>query len=287
MSYGLKEFHILVFSNLLVVPTPFSLQMEFSQNLVQNLMKDTLWVILLNPKPTEFTILELGSLKNMLINVEQSEHVPSEQGKGPDWLFDIDSFSQVFKSLIFSNMESSQEKASSLKDDYRMECNGPSIRFKRPSIDPPSVADAIEASEVRASSSNVTSSSTLEPDNTTVTIDQSTADIEVTATDEGSTSNNVEESSANDSEEAPEQHHNNIDQVLQLDVIPAQRINKQHPLENVIGSVQQRVRTRRKTHEANVCLYSYFLSQVEPKKLDEALQHSGWIEAIQEKLLQF
>ncbi|KAI3827988.1 hypothetical protein L1987_02077 [Smallanthus sonchifolius] len=45
-----------------------------------------------------------------------------------------------------------------------------------------------------------------------------------------------------------------------MDVVPAQRINRTHPLENVI---------------------------VEPKKIDEALQHNSWIEAIHEELLQF
>ncbi|KAI3774115.1 hypothetical protein L1987_48659 [Smallanthus sonchifolius] len=192
-------------------------------------------------------------------NVECSEHVPCKQGKGPDWLFDIESFSQVFKPFIFSSMESSQEQATSSNDDYIMSFNDPSVRLKRPSIDPPFVANAIEASEARTCSSNVTSSSISEPDNTNDTIIHSTTGIEAPAVDEG----------------------------IQIDVVPAQRINKEHPLENVIGPVQQGVQTIRKTQEANICLYSCFLSQVEPKKVDEALQHSSWIEAMHEELLQF
>nr|GFD34941.1 retrovirus-related Pol polyprotein from transposon TNT 1-94 [Tanacetum cinerariifolium] len=35
------------------------------------------------------------------------------------------------------------------------------------------------------------------------------------------------------------------------------------------------------------CLFSCFLSQVEPKKISDALQEPSWVEAIQEKLLQF
>ncbi|KAD6454671.1 hypothetical protein E3N88_09377 [Mikania micrantha] len=40
-------------------------------------------------------------------------------------------------------------------------------------------------------------------------------------------------------------------------------------------------------HEANICLFSCFLSQVEPKKVVEALKDNNWVEAVQEKLLQF
>nr|GFC55196.1 retrovirus-related Pol polyprotein from transposon TNT 1-94 [Tanacetum cinerariifolium] len=35
------------------------------------------------------------------------------------------------------------------------------------------------------------------------------------------------------------------------------------------------------------CLFSYFLSQVEPKKVSDALQDPSWVEAMQEELLQF
>nr|GFC17923.1 putative ribonuclease H-like domain-containing protein [Tanacetum cinerariifolium] len=35
------------------------------------------------------------------------------------------------------------------------------------------------------------------------------------------------------------------------------------------------------------CLYSCFLSQVEPKKVSDALQEPSWVEAMQEELLQF
>nr|GFD29454.1 retrotransposon protein, putative, Ty1-copia subclass [Tanacetum cinerariifolium] len=35
------------------------------------------------------------------------------------------------------------------------------------------------------------------------------------------------------------------------------------------------------------CLFSCFLSQVEPKKVSDALQDPSWVEAMQEELLQF
>ncbi|KAD4889117.1 hypothetical protein E3N88_21190 [Mikania micrantha] len=79
----------------------------------------------------------------------------------------------------------------------------------------------------------------------------------------------------------------NMDEASQLDVIPRTRIHNTHPVENIIGNVEEGVRTRSSMHEANVCLFSCFLSQIEPKKVAEALKDNSWVEAMQEELLQF
>ncbi|GJZ13536.1 putative ribonuclease H-like domain-containing protein [Tanacetum coccineum] len=83
------------------------------------------------------------------------------------------------------------------------------------------------------------------------------------------------------------------------------RIHKDHSLDHVIGYVQSGVQTRRitkttneqgfisavfegKTHEdLHTCLFAYFLSQKEPKKVIQALKDPSWIKAMQEELLQF
>ena len=70
-------------------------------------------------------------------------------------------------------------------------------------------------------------------------------------------------------------------------MIPRTRIHNIHPAENIIGSVKDGVRTRSSMHEANICLFSFFLSKIEPKKVAEALKDSRWVEAMQEELLQF
>ncbi|GJW42949.1 putative ribonuclease H-like domain-containing protein [Tanacetum coccineum] len=86
---------------------------------------------------------------------------------------------------------------------------------------------------------------------------------------------------------------------------PNTRIHKDHSLDYVIGDVQSGVQTRRmtkssneqgfisvvyegKTHEyLHTCLFACFLSQVEPKKVIQALTDPSWIEAMQDELLQF
>nr|GEZ46831.1 hypothetical protein [Tanacetum cinerariifolium] len=82
---------------------------------------------------------------------------------------------------------------------------------------------------------------------------------------------------------------------------------KDHPQEQVIGSLETLVQTRHtsKAHEEfgllslvhklrrtnhkdfQNCLFACFLSQMEPKKPVQALQDPSWVEAMQEELLQF
>jgi len=56
-------------------------------------------------------------------------------------------------------------------------------------------------------------------------------------------------------------------------------------LDNVIGNVDQRVTTRSKMNK--FCMNVAFVSQGEPKSIDEALQDEYWIQAMQEELNQF
>ncbi|GJV36546.1 putative ribonuclease H-like domain-containing protein [Tanacetum coccineum] len=83
------------------------------------------------------------------------------------------------------------------------------------------------------------------------------------------------------------------------------RIHKDNSLDHVIGDVQSGVQTRRmtrtineqgfisvvnkgKTHEdLHTCLFACFLSQVEPKKVTQALTDPSWMLAMQNELLQF
>ena len=57
------------------------------------------------------------------------------------------------------------------------------------------------------------------------------------------------------------------------------------PLKLIIGDANERVKKRSATQ--NECLYSSFLSQEEPKKVDDVLQDPDWIIAMQEELNQF
>ncbi|KAJ9539173.1 hypothetical protein OSB04_031906 [Centaurea solstitialis] len=76
---------------------------------------------------------------------------------------------------------------------------------------------------------------------------------------------------------------NNLDD---LAILPAQlKWTRAHPLYNVIGDVNDGVKTR--SASANYCLYKSFLSIIEPKNVSQALEDSDWLLAMQEELLQF
>ncbi|GKF00686.1 putative ribonuclease H-like domain-containing protein, partial [Tanacetum coccineum] len=97
----------------------------------------------------------------------------------------------------------------------------------------------------------------------------------------------------------------NITTTYPVPSTPNTRIHKDHSLDHVIGDVHSGVQTRRmiktlneqgfisavyegKTHEdLHTCIFACFLSQVEPKKVIQALTDPSWIEAMPDELLQF
>ena len=60
---------------------------------------------------------------------------------------------------------------------------------------------------------------------------------------------------------------------------------KAHPPNQIIGNPSTSVQTRKAT--ANECLFSTFLSKIEPQKVADALNDPDWVIAMQEELNQF
>ena len=68
--------------------------------------------------------------------------------------------------------------------------------------------------------------------------------------------------------------------------LPRERIwNRDHPWELIIGDPEAGVQTR--CASQNECYFSDFLSEIEPKKVEEALKDTDWVIAMQEELNQF
>ncbi|XP_075475051.1 uncharacterized protein LOC142505820 [Primulina tabacum] len=61
--------------------------------------------------------------------------------------------------------------------------------------------------------------------------------------------------------------------------------NKNHPLEQVIGNPTAPLRSRKQMIDE--FMHASFISQLEPKKIDDALHDTNWIDAMQEELNQF
>ncbi|GKA40554.1 retrovirus-related pol polyprotein from transposon TNT 1-94 [Tanacetum coccineum] len=99
--------------------------------------------------------------------------------------------------------------------------------------------------------------------------------------------------------------YSNLDTSIQVSPVPTLRINKTYPHHQIIGPIDSPVQTRNRVknkeeqgfiatiHQKTdpeflqLCLFSCFLSQEEPKKIQDALSDPSWVEAMQEELLQF
>ena len=66
---------------------------------------------------------------------------------------------------------------------------------------------------------------------------------------------------------------------------PFARVKLNHPSTNILGSLNDNMRLRSKA--LNVIIHLCYLSQVEPKKVDEDLQDADWINSMHEELHQF
>ncbi|KAJ9538956.1 hypothetical protein OSB04_031689 [Centaurea solstitialis] len=66
---------------------------------------------------------------------------------------------------------------------------------------------------------------------------------------------------------------------------PALRWTKDHPIDQVLGNPSSGIKTRRQS--GNVCLYVNFISENEPKEIDDALRDPARVSAMQEELAEF
>nr|GEW70216.1 hypothetical protein [Tanacetum cinerariifolium] len=64
----------------------------------------------------------------------------------------------------------------------------------------------------------------------------------------------------------------NLETTITVSPIPTTRVHEDHPINN---------------DDFHTCMFACFLSQEEPKRVHQALKDPSWIEAMQEKLLQF
>ncbi|GKB81713.1 retrovirus-related pol polyprotein from transposon TNT 1-94 [Tanacetum coccineum] len=74
------------------------------------------------------------------------------------------------------------------------------------------------------------------------------------------------------------------DETLEIDKIVNIKESMNHPLENVIGNLNQRTLRSQAQNQSN---FFCFISTIEPKNVNEALADESWIFAMQEKLNQF
>ncbi|GKC20394.1 retrovirus-related pol polyprotein from transposon TNT 1-94 [Tanacetum coccineum] len=75
-----------------------------------------------------------------------------------------------------------------------------------------------------------------------------------------------------------------VDETLEINEIVNIKESRNHPLENVIGNLNQRTLRLQAQNQSN---FFCFISTIEPKNVNEALGDKSWIVAMQEELNQF
>jgi hypothetical protein len=82
------------------------------------------------------------------------------------------------------------------------------------------------------------------------------------------------------------------DEDMQANPLKQSRVRQNHPHQQILRNVNEGRKLRSRVIQpaneiANQVSYSYYLTQTEPKKVDEALQDEGWVSAMHDELHQF
>ncbi|GKG09112.1 hypothetical protein Tco_0337858 [Tanacetum coccineum] len=79
-------------------------------------------------------------------------------------------------------------------------------------------------------------------------------------------------------------NNNEDDESIEVDEVVNIKESKNHPLDQVIGNLNQRtLRSQAQNH----CNFFCFISTIEPENVNESLKYKSWIVAMQEELIQF
>ena len=76
---------------------------------------------------------------------------------------------------------------------------------------------------------------------------------------------------------------------------PLIKWTRDHPISQIVGNVSEKVLTRSQVKakqtslfsKVEFCMYNSFVSKVEPKTVNSALDHSDWVQAMQDELNEF
>nr|GEU79784.1 hypothetical protein [Tanacetum cinerariifolium] len=248
------------------------------------------------------------------LHVEFLENKATEKGTGPNWLFDIDSLA---KSMNYVPVDASTNSTNLLDVSSTKVPEGSGNLNPTASISNPP-ADQMETLIVETPIPTVSSQvpTACSNDSPELSSDARLISKRVSNQEETPSLDNIlsltnrfkdilrVESSSNEAI-VVEANVSNMETSITASPTPTLRIHKDHPKSQIIGPVDTPIQTRHKSkvvekqsfiatiHQKTdpallqFCLFSCFLSQVEPKNVFDALQDPSWVEAMHEELLQF
>ncbi|GKC19569.1 putative ribonuclease H-like domain-containing protein [Tanacetum coccineum] len=241
------------------------------------------------------------------LHIKFLENKPNVAGIGPTWLFDLDYLTdsmnyQPVRLENQANKNAGPQEAntsagtqdstvvgnSEMEDELKpvdMENQAFLEELERLKRQEKEANDATEA--LRKELDKISTASTpVSTDNTPVSTDSVFSTGEPSANYDDSQIPPLEDIHDNPSEgiftsssyddEGAEADFTNLESTMNVSPIPTSRIHTIHPTNQILGDPIS-------AH----CLFACFLSQVEPKKISDALEDESWVDAMQEELLQF
>ncbi|GKC64217.1 ribonuclease H-like domain-containing protein [Tanacetum coccineum] len=239
--------------------------------------------------------------------VEENLHInflknnPNVAGSGPDWLFDIDLLtnSMNYEPVTVGN-QTNRNAEDAVADDAVKKTN------EKPANEGERNGQEKEGGASNKEGDQNVQDFRAELDNLLVQQKEGYA----TSTNRVSTVSpylSAIGGAYDDEDEGAEADLNSLKTTINVSLIPTTRINKDHPKDQIIGDIYLATQTRRMTKiskqhamfsnikkqmrtnhkDYQNCLFSCFLSQIEPKKVTQTLTDPSWIEAMQDELLQF
>ncbi|GJR04305.1 putative ribonuclease H-like domain-containing protein [Tanacetum coccineum] len=223
------------------------------------------------------------------LHIKFLEDKPIIAGDGPKWLFDIDVLTKSMNYVpVVAGINYNDSVDGSLFD----------FSLKNASNDEPQPSSDAEKKD----DENV---NTIGPSINTASTNVNTGSLNINTVSPTITTTPLEVTHADLFGDETEVNMSNITTTYPVLSTPNIRIHKDHSLDHVIRDVQFGVQTWRmtkttneqgfisavykeKTHEdLQNCLFTCFLSQVEPKKVIQAFTDPSCIKAMQDELLQF
>ncbi|GJY12595.1 putative ribonuclease H-like domain-containing protein [Tanacetum coccineum] len=264
------------------------------------------------------------------LNIRFLENTPNVKGNGPDWLFDVDSFSISMNYVSFAagNKTNDENEVSDKKWEDDQETKSASERINKEEMQTehtnstngintvstpvstvgPSFDTAFPSTPVNAAGPSVSTSNKSEEQLFERFSPFKNAFTLPPVPNISSMDNTGIFGNAYDDEDVEEEvDMNNVISSYSVPDNSFTKFHKDHPEDQVIGSLKSHVQTRhvtkiieehglfssvhklRRTNHKDFqnCLFACFLSQMEPKKPIQALKDPSWVEAMQNELLQF
>ncbi|GKC42963.1 putative ribonuclease H-like domain-containing protein, partial [Tanacetum coccineum] len=222
------------------------------------------------------------------LHINFLENKPNVAGSGPNWLFDIDLRTNSM------NYEPSLEDA--VADDAG----------KKTNEEPANKGERNGQKEDRGASNKEDDHNVQDFRSALDNLFVQKKEGYANSTNRDSTDTIIFNGAYDDEDVGAEADLNNLETTMNVSPIPTTRIQKDHLKDQIIrdtnSATQKRrmtkiskehamisyIKKQRRTNHKDYqnCLFAYFLSQIEPKKVTQALTDLSWIEAMQDELLQ-